>query len=360
MTPKTAVPLSGIIVALIAGIFAVDMWLPLGLTVALLYVAPVLISSWISHQRVIPLVATLTSLLTVLEVFRPPLIGPGWVAICNRAFTVLAIWTTAILCIRRQHGEDELRSVYQRIETQIAERTVELEEANRKLKGLRKKAVSQLAALVQSSDDAIIGMTLNGMILNWNAGAERIYGYPSDEAQGRSISMLCPQDRQDEIPMFLDRIARGEHVRNVETMQHRKQGSRIDVSLTISPVKDAEGAVIGASFIARDITERKRIEAALRESEARFHMMADTAPVMVWMADQDGQCMFVNKRWLEFTGQQADQELGEGWMSDVHPHDRPRCFETYRSAFETHEPFTMEFRLKRADGDYRWVVDTGV
>jgi PAS domain S-box-containing protein len=213
---------------------------------------------------------------------------------------------------------------------------------------------------VKSSDDAIVGMTLNGIIQSWNIGAERVYGYAAEEVLGRSISLLCPPNRLDEVPAMLDRIARGEHVRNVETVQRRKSGDRIDVSLTISPVKEADGSVMGASAIARDVTERKRIEAALRESEARFRMMADTAPVMVWMAGPDTHITFVNKRWLEFTGRTLQEEIGDNWFTGIHPHDLERCRESYLAAFRSQQPFTMEYRLRRLDGEYRWVVDTGI
>jgi PAS domain S-box-containing protein len=250
--------------------------------------------------------------------------------------------------------------VNEAIEQQVEERTGDLAHANRQLDALRAEAESQLAAIVRSSGDAIIGKTLNGLIRSWNAGAERIYGYTSEEIVGRSVSMLCPLDRVGEVPAILERVHRGEHVHNFETVRRRKDGKTIDVSLTVSPMKDGEGNIIALSTIARDITESKRIEAALRESEARFHMMADTAPVMVWMAGPDTKRTFVNKRWLEFTGRAFEQELGDVWVSGVHSNDLQRCMETITTSFKTEQPFTMEYRLRRSDGEYRWVIDTGV
>lgn len=357
---RSSYPVLGMAVALIAVIGAIDWWLPLGLTITTLYVVPVLIASRIPHPRVTFWVAALASLVTVLDLFRSPLLTVTWVVVMNRAFALMVIWVTALLCLRRQHDEAELLRINEDIEQQVQERTADLAAANQELEELRAEAVSELVAIVKSSDDAIVGMTLNGMIQSWNRGAERVYGYRAEEVIGRSISLLCPPNRLDEVPAMLDRIANGEHVRNVETVQRRKKGDRIDVSLTISPVKDPDGSVMGASAIARDVTEQKRIEAALRDSEARFRMMADTAPVMVWMAGPDTHITFINKRWLEFTGRRVQEEIGDNWFTGIHHDDLDRCRTSYLEAFKSEQPFFLEYRLRRHDGEYRWIMDTGV
>jgi PAS domain S-box-containing protein len=125
------------------------------------------------------------------------------------------------------------------------------------------------ASVVESSDDAIITKNLDGMITSWNAAAERMFGYCAEEAIGRPITMLIPQDRLDEEPTIIDRLKRGERIEHFETRRVRKDGSLLDISLTISPVKSVDGRVIGASKIARDITERKRAEEALRDADRR-------------------------------------------------------------------------------------------
>ena len=127
----------------------------------------------------------------------------------------------------------------------------------------RKRADSdaqRLASIVESSDDAIISKDLDGIITSWNRGAERLFGYTAEEVIGKSVTILIPEDRMNEEPEILDRIRRGERVDHYDTVRRRKDGSLIDISLTVSPLKDADGKIIGASKIARDITERKRAQ----------------------------------------------------------------------------------------------------
>jgi PAS domain S-box-containing protein len=136
------------------------------------------------------------------------------------------------------------------------------------------RALSLLAAIVDSSDDAIVSKSLEGVITSWNQGAERIFGYSPKEAIGQHITLIVPADRRDEEATILDRLKRGERVDHFETVRVSKGGKALDVSLTISPVKDAIGRVVGASKVARDITEKKRVERALHESEERFRVLA--------------------------------------------------------------------------------------
>jgi PAS domain S-box-containing protein len=146
-------------------------------------------------------------------------------------------------------------------------------------------ALIDLRALVDASDDAIIGKTADGTIVSWNTGAEKVYGYKSEEALGRSISILIPPDHPDELPEIMTRLRRGEHIATFETTRIHKDGHPIDVSVTISPVKGRGGVVVGATAVARDITKQKETEEALRISEERFRVALRSAPVVVFSHD---------------------------------------------------------------------------
>ena len=151
------------------------------------------------------------------------------------------------------------------------------------------KAIGLLAAIVDSSDDAIISKTLDGVITSWNAGAERLFGYTAREAVGQHISLLIPINRRDEEAAILERLRRGERIDHFDTVRVRKDGTTLDISLTISPVRDAAGKIIGASKIARDVTQRKRVERALHESEERFRVLADALDTQVQFRTQEVQ-----------------------------------------------------------------------
>jgi PAS domain S-box-containing protein len=163
-------------------------------------------------------------------------------------------------------------------------------------------AAQWLAAIVESSDDAIISKNVDGIIQTWNRGAERIFGYKAEEVVGKPVTILIPPDRLDEEPGFLARIRRGERIDHYETVRRRKDGTLLDVSLTVSPVKDRHGQVTGASKIARDITERKKVEAELRESERRLQELLAAIPAAIYTTDANGKITYYNEQAVALAG----------------------------------------------------------
>src|SRR5450755_2804412 len=156
---------------------------------------------------------------------------------------------------------------------------------------------ARFAAVVESSDDAIIGKTLDGIVTTWNSGAEKIFGYAAAEIMGQPMLMLVPPERAREEADILQGIKRGESVQHFETIRVRKDARKIDVSETISPIRNAAGAIVGASKICRDISERKQAEKDLAASEERFHAMLNGIPQLAWMAEPDGSIFWYNQRW---------------------------------------------------------------
>ena len=171
---------------------------------------------------------------------------------------------------------------------------------------LGRRAGDLLAAIVDSSDDAIISKTLDGVITSWNNSAERMFGYTGEEAVGQHITLIIPGDRRDEEATIVERVSRGERVDHFETVRRRKDGTLIDLSLTISPVKDAAGRVVGASKVARDITERKKAEQALAERA----LLLDLSNDAIFVRDLADRVTYWNKSASELYGYSREEALG--------------------------------------------------
>ena len=160
----------------------------------------------------------------------------------------------------------------------------------------------QLVSIVESSDDAIISKDLDGIIRTWNSGAERLFGYSAGEILGKPVTILFPPGCEDEEPGILARIRRGDRIHHYETVRQRKDGSLLDISLTVSPVRDDAGHIVGASKIARDITGRKEAERKLRDSEQRLTELLAAIPAAIYTTDAQGKITYFNEAAVEFSG----------------------------------------------------------
>jgi PAS domain S-box-containing protein len=349
------------------------------------------------------------------------------------------------------------------------------------------KAQALLASIVESSEDAIHAATLDGTIVSWNRGAEILFGYSSREIVGKNIADTAPPGRRDEVRQCLETVRTGRTIRPFDTVRQRKDGREIDVSLSVSPIRNPTGEVVGASSIARDIglrvrterklregeelfgrvfenapfgmcvseldgrylqvnaafcrmlgysepeligktwpelthvddlesalrrleqlltgtaeyvegerrylhrgghvvwgrdrislvrdhrgrplysvvhvediTERRRTENALRESEERFRIMADSCPMGIWVTDEQGGTRFINRRYREFSGVTSEQVEPNEWRSRIHPDDSLEFVGALQRALKEHAPFRTEGRHRRADGEWRWVESYAV
>jgi PAS domain S-box-containing protein len=215
-------------------------------------------------------------------------------------------------------------------------------------------AQALLAAIVESSEDAIISKTLEGIITSWNFGAERIFGYTPDEAIGRSITMLIPEERLAEEEHILQKLRRGERVEHFETVRRTKDGRSVDISVTISPICDQTGCVTGASKVARDITQRKRSEQALRQMREQLQLVTDTMNVAVVRCTADRRFEWVNpgysamfgKSRSEIEGRPIVDVLGEATYEAIRP---------YIERVLTGERVEFEVELRHAGPSPRWV-----
>src|SRR5262245_18048221 len=223
------------------------------------------------------------------------------------------------------------------------------------------EASSRLAAIVTSSHDAIVGKTLDGVVTSWNAGAERIFGYPAAEMIGQSIYRLIPEDRHDAERDLLERLGRGENVGLEEAERIRKDGQRIWISLSVSPVRDAEGRLVGAASIKRDITERRRAEAELRRHQDQLRLAHRAARIGAWHWEVATRQLTWDEGLRQLYGLRSDETVNDlaGFLARVHPEDRDRVETSFQRALQGGGGLEHEYRIVLSSGEIRWLADLG-
>jgi PAS domain S-box-containing protein len=225
----------------------------------------------------------------------------------------------------------------------------------------QRQAVALLRAVVETAVDGILTIDASGRIVTANPAIQRIFGYSPEELIGKNVKMLMPSPYHEEHDGYLANYTQTGQRKIIgigrEVEGRRKDGTVFPIDLAVGETVTADGPIF--TGIIRDITERKSAERTLRESEARFRVLADSAPVLVWLSGLDRTCYYFNKPWLEFTGRTLEQEIGTGWAEGVYKEDLDRCLATYYDAFDRREAFDMEYRLRHASGEFRWVLDRG-
>ncbi|HSU29220.1 MAG TPA: PAS domain S-box protein [Chitinophagaceae bacterium] len=212
--------------------------------------------------------------------------------------------------------------------------------------------IAILAAIVRSSDDAIVSKSLDGVVTSWNAAAERIFGYKAEEMIGQLITKIIPENRLQEEPNLLGKLKNGERVEHFETQRRTRDGRLKDISLSVSPIKDKSARVIGASKIARDVTEQKINELMLKT-------ISSVSPVGLWMTDTTGNNIFVNDTWLSWTGIPLENQKGAGWMDAVMPEDKAAAYEKFNMALLGRENYSTKFRIHKNGEQVRWCFTEG-
>ncbi|HEY4845137.1 MAG TPA: EAL domain-containing protein, partial [Candidatus Dormibacteraeota bacterium] len=216
------------------------------------------------------------------------------------------------------------------------------------------ESLRRLAAMVATSSDAIMAVDLEGCILTWNAGAERMYGYSADEIVGKSLQTIVPDTRSSELTAALDRVRHGEP-EEIETVRKRKDGSLIEVSISLSPLSDVNGAVVASTGIHRDIRVAKRAAQELRASEERYRRIVETAFEGVWIIDGNNRTTFVNRRLTDMLGYGAEEMIGKPVLDFMDAEAQAAFVANRERRQHAHQP-EHEFRFRRKDGSELWVL----
>jgi two-component system CheB/CheR fusion protein len=239
-------------------------------------------------------------------------------------------------------------------------RQKELEEARVALARERDRFAVTLASI----SDGVIATDANGCVTFMNATAERLTGWSAAEALERPIAKVfrvVDEETREPVTTPVEQAleSRAAVALSARSVLLHRRGAQYAIDDSAAPIQDETGALLGAVLVFRDTTEERRAHLTLQESESRFRELADQTPAMIWMADHTRAATYFNRSWLDFTGRTMEQEQGDGWAAGVHPDDFAPTLAAYSTAFEERIPFEMEFRLRRQDGEFRWVFNRG-
>jgi two-component system CheB/CheR fusion protein len=226
---------------------------------------------------------------------------------------------------------------------------IDITEIRRSAEGQRR-----FAAVMQASNDAIVVHDLAGRVLAWNRGAEALYGHPEADVLNVDLSTLLPPQAREQHAQCLQRLLAGERIVGVDTRRRHRDGTLLDVSASYSLVGDG-GKPGAVALIERDVTQQKRAEHELRDSEQRFRTLADSAPVLIWMANADGSIEFVNREFCHYTGLGADALIGRRWTDLLHPEDVGTVGNKLKGARGSEGRIVSTAQLRAANGEYRWM-----
>ncbi len=382
----------GLVGLLIGLVFILDGITPRGIPIWILYLVPLVLTYRAPYARGPYVTAVVCAGLTFLGyVISPPLAGvPSWIPLLNRSVSLSVFAVLAYLIVQHRHMTQDL----------IKAATLEVEHKALQLRErLLLKSAEEIRDLYDHAPCGYHSLDAQGLVMAVNQTELNWLGYGQDEIVGKKlITELLTSTSAQLVRERFPRFIQEGHIRDLELDMVRKDGSVLPILLSATAVTDSQGRFVASRSTLVDITERrkadealrvshtvlesevrqrtadlrisnerleqelsqsKRIQAALRTSENRFRIMADHAPVLVWVSDTTKGCTWFNQPWLEFVGRHMDQELGNGWAENVHPDDFEHCLKVYEDSFNARQEFKMEYRLRRHDGEWRWVLDHG-
>ena len=276
-------------------------------------------------------------------------------ASANQSGMVGAVGSAAVFALLA------ISTVTIRRETRCRQKLIKsLQESEQRIKEARDWLQTTLASI----GDGVITTDASGRVTLLNAVAQSLTGWAQEEAAGKPLEQIFTIQNEETgatVENPVNQVIKEGRIVGLanHTRLTTKQGRQIPIDDSAAPIMDAGGSIAGVVLVFRDVTDRKEAEKANQRSVERFRLMADNAPVLIWMSGIDKLCTWFNKPWLDFAGHTLEQELGNGWAENVHPDDLDRWLNAYVTAFDARRPFKMECRLKRHDGEYRWVLENG-